>query len=281
METVTATGKMDLHTHSLYSDGDRTPAQLVSLAADRGITMLALSDHDCVDGVDEAIAAGRQAGMDIVPAVEFDNEFDQELHILGLCIDHHAPCLVDALKETTARRADRNARIVKQFSMNGYDVAPYLVTDKQGVLTRLHIAAALQVAGYTEALKEGFSLMQPGGPGYVPTNRLKPDEVIRAIKASGGIPVLAHPCHLKGNVHAIINWLIGLGIAGIEACYSTSTPGQTADFISIAHQNGLIVTCGSDFHGDRRPKAALGCAYQDIPELAATRELLQKRLITG
>ena len=226
MEQEIRQGKMDLHTHSHYSDGDLAPADIVRCAQEAGVTLLAVTDHDSMDGVAEALEAGRREGL------------------------------------TAA----------------GYDVAPYLPA-AQGVTTRLHIALALIRAGFANDTADAFQrFLRRGTPGFAALQRPGPAHVIALLREAGGIPVLAHPCHLRGNVHAIVQELVDLGIGGIEAYYTTSSPGQTALFSSLAAQHGLLVTCGSDFHGANRPAAQLGCAWTPAPALDQTRRALMQRL---
>lgn len=273
-----AQGRMDLHTHSACSDGDRRPAELVRCALAAGVSLLALTDHDSVSGVPEAVAAGHACGVTVVPGVEMDNEFDQELHILGLCVDPANAPLCAELEAAHARRTARNARIVQNLMGVGVDVTPYLVPSG-GVATRLHIALALVRGGYADGVADAFArYLRRGAPGYASLTRPSPARVIALLRGAGGIPVLAHPCHLKGNVHAIVAELCALGLGGIEAYYTTSTAGQTQLFLSLAAQHGLMVTCGSDFHGDHRPASRLGCAWTPDPTLERTRAALLARL---
>lgn len=274
-----AGGLMDLHTHSACSDGDRAPAALVESAAQSGVGLLALTDHDSVRGVPEAVAAGRRLGLPVVPGVEMSNEFPQELHILGLGVDVENPALLAELAAAQERRRARGRLILERLCALGADARPYLAAPETAA-TRVHIALALVSGGFAADVKDAFArYIGRGAPAYVALPRPAPARVIALISGAGGIPVLAHPCHLKGDVHAIVHELCALGLRGIEAYYPTSTPGQTELFLSLAAQHGLLVTCGSDFHGDHRPAARLGCAYRDDdPALERTRKALLERL---
>lgn len=278
MEQKIRQGSMDLHTHSAYSDGDLSPADIVRRAREAGVALLAVTDHDSMDGVAEALDAAEREGIAVAPGVEMDNRYDQELHILGLCVDpDHAPLRME-LARAREQRIERNERILRQLSAAGYDVAPFL-PPAQGVTTRLHIALALIRAGFANDTTDAFQrFLRRGTPGFVALKRPGPAHVIALLRQAGGIPVLAHPCHLRGNVHAIVQELVDLGIGGIEAYYTTSSPGQTALFSSLAAQHGLLVTCGSDFHGANRPAAQLGCAWAPVPALDQTRRTLMRRL---
>lgn len=271
-------GRIDLHAHSLRSDGDRTPEEVVRLAAEAGVTLFALTDHDSLSGVSEAVEAGGKYGVAVVTGVEMDNEFEQELHILGLGVDPQNAQLREATVRANERRNVRNARMIEKLSDAGIEIAAHMAKG-DGTVTRMHIALALVAGGYAENLSDAFRrYLYRGRPGFVAVERPKPSEVIALIRGAGGLPVLAHPCHLRGNVHGIVRELCELGLGGIEAYYPTSTDGQTALYLSLAAQNGLFVTCGSDFHGDHRPAARLGCSYAEDPALARTRRYLLERL---
>lgn len=269
--------KMDLHTHSHFSDGELSPTELVLRAKESGIGMLALSDHDSMGGVPEVMEAGRTYGLTVVPAVEFDTEFPQEMHILGYCVDGDEAGIKEGLRQCIERRDARNEEMIKKLYAAGYDIRRYIEAS-HGTVTRANFAAALTEAGYVPDFKTGLALVKEGGPGYVQAVRHSPQHVIELILGAGGLPVLAHPCHLNGNVHAIVRELVGFGLKGIEAYYGTATPGQTARDVSLAAQHGLFISCGSDFHGEGRLHSGLGCAWQNVPALEQTRQMLLKRL---
>ena len=191
---------------------------------------------------------------------------------LAACIER---ARADAAQE---RRRARGRLILERLCALGADARPYLAAP-EAAATRVHIALALVSGGFAADVKDAFArYIGRGAPAYVALPRPAPARVIALISGAGGIPVLAHPCHLKGDVHAIVRELCALGLRGIEAYYPTSTPGQTELFLSLAAQHGLLVTCGSDFHGDHRPAARLGCAYRDDPALERTRKALLERL---
>ncbi len=258
----------DLHLHSQYSDGSDTPAQVVRRAAEARVTLLSLTDHDTALGVPEAVAAGRECGVLVLPGVELDTEFAEELHILGLGIDLDEPKLAAALELARRRREVRNAEILKKLAATGCDAAPYMMP-YMGTVTRMHIARALVAAGYTADVRAAFrSFLGRGCPGFCEAERVSPREAIALIRGAGGVAVLAHPCHMKCDMHALVAELAADGLGGIEAYYAASTEGQTQLFSSLAAQHGLLVTAGSDYHGPERPANLPGCAWRDVPELA-------------
>ena len=274
---MTTEKRFDFHTHSIASDGMNTPEELVRLAKDAGIRFLALSDHDTIAGYPAAKAEGDRVGLPVLPSLEIDNEYGQELHILGLGVDPESPVLRDAMELSLERRNRRNEGMLANLRAIGIDVYPYIDWNGPGTVTRMNFARALRDMGVCRDVSEAFSrYMNQGKPGYFRVPRFTPTETIDIIRRSGGIPTIAHPCHLKGNVHSIVSELTEMGIGGLEAYYPTSTPGQTELFVSLAAQHGLIVSCGSDYHGPDRPRNPLGSAWQPVPELECTWDLFAR-----
>lgn len=253
----------DLHTHSCASDGTYSPSELVRLAARSGIGLLALTDHDTVYGISEALAAGEQLGVFVMPGVEIDTMHSEEIHMLGLGINPSDKKLAESLKSQMARRSERNVRMISKLLSLGYDIKGKLDVNSPS-MTRLHIANALVDCGYVESRGAAFStLIGQGRPAYVDFDRISTKQAIELIDGAGGVAVIAHPCKLKGNVHSIVGELARAGLWGVEAYYPSATEGQRQLHISLAMQYGLFVTCGSDFHGANRPNAALGCTYTE------------------
>jgi predicted metal-dependent phosphoesterase TrpH len=264
----------DLHSHSYYSDGTDSPSELVKNAKAAGLSLIALSDHDTVLGVSEAVAAGKELHIGVLPAIEFDAQFETELHILGYGIDIFHPSIVAHEEDASARRVKRNGEILKKLEAAGLHVTPYLEHSK-GNDTRLHFARALMLAGYADTVRNAFDLyLKRGGAGYVESVRPMPKRVIEIIHEAGGLAVLAHPKKLKADVHTVVRELCSYGLDGIEAHYPLSSDGEIALFVSLAKQHGLFVTCGSDHHGTNRKNAQLGSAWRDVPELEQTYDLL-------
>lgn len=266
---------MDLHTHSNMSDGTCAPSLLVEKAKAAGLGLLALTDHDCTLGIAEALAAGERLGIRVIPGLELDTEFPTELHMLGLGIQPEHPALLDFVARNTLRRRERNERILDQLAAAGADVRPFFPA-QQGTPTRLHVALALVAGGFAPTIGEAFrGYLFRGRPGYVETKRISPEDAIALIHQTGGLAVLAHPCKIKADVAALVARLHQAGLDGLEAFYSTATPGQRDAYISMAQQYGMLLSCGSDFHGENRPDNALGCTWQDTPLL----EPIQTRLL--
>ena len=272
--------RFDLHTHSIVSDGTATPIEVVELAARADLKLVALTDHDSIMGVSEALEAGKRLGIPVLPAVEMDNEWRHELHIIGLDVDPNNPTLLRALEIARERRERRNKIIYSRLKEAGYDVQP-LVGRPESTTTKLHIAHALIKAGFANDVRDAFAkYLRPGQVGYYTEPRFTPEQVIDIIHIADGLPILAHPCHICDNPHGLIRYLYELGLMGLEAYYPSSTPRQTEMYVSIARQYHLLVTCGSDFHGENRPGVDVGCAWKDVPALEQTFETLYKRMNT-
>ncbi len=272
--------RFDLHTHSIVSDGTATPIEVVELAARADLKLVALTDHDSIMGVSEALEAGKRLGIPVLPAVEMDNEWRHELHIIGLDVDPNNPTLLRALEIARERRERRNKIIYSRLKEAGYDVQP-LVGRPESTTTKLHIAHALIKAGFANDVRDAFAkYLRPGQVGYYTEPRFTPEQVIDIIHIADGLPILAHPCHIRDNPHGLIRYLYELGLMGLEAYYPSSTPRQTEMYVSIARQYHLLVTCGSDFHGENRPGVDVGCAWKDVPALEQTFETLYKRMNT-
>ncbi len=271
--------RMDLHCHSSFSDGTATPNEIVRMAAKANIEILSLTDHDTLSGVPDALSAGAQQGILVLPGIEMDNESPFELHILGLDIDIMNEPLQEALSESRRRRQRRNAKILDKLRDIGCDVRERVAqVTGGGTETRMHIAVALRDGGYAATVTDAFrQFLNVGAPAHFEEQRYTPKEVIALLRGAGGIPVLAHPCHIHQNPHRLVAELVELGLMGLEAYYPASTLGQTATFVSLAAQYGLLVTCGSDYHGKNREGTPLGCAWRDVPCLSHTAEFFKQR----
>jgi len=269
----------DLHLHSNCSDGADTPSRVVACAAERGLTLLALTDHDGVNGVKEAVFAGERLGARVLPAIEMDTEWPHELHILGLDVDIEEPRFVAALDTARKRRSLRNGEIAERLKSAGYDIVPYLLSGTE-VATRLNIALALVKGGFAENTKDAFvRFLRKGCPGYFTVERYSPEEVISLIRGADGIPVCAHPMHGHADVHSLAEQLKSYGLMGMEAFHPSMSEGESDVIVSIARQKRLITTCGSDYHGANRPDVLPGQTWRDHAALRECRALLEARTV--
>lgn len=256
----------DLHIHSNMSDGTFAPEELPALALKRGVSRMALTDHDTAAGCVRAIKAGRELGVQVIPGMEIDAEYSSELHILALNIDPDNENIRKYELWRGEARVDRNRRILKKLKAMGMDVE-HMMEHSMGNDTRLHIAKALVTGGYAATTAEAFHrYLGSGCPAYEPSERISRKGAVELAMDAGGVAVLAHPCQLKGDPHGLIKELADDGLWGIEAYYSTSSPGQKRLFLSMAEVHGLVPTCGSDFHGKNRD-VSIGDGYEEAEGL--------------
>jgi predicted metal-dependent phosphoesterase TrpH len=271
-------GPLDLHTHSTASDGLLTPAQLVALAAERGLRTLALTDHDTVAGIPEASAAASAAALRFVPGVELSTHVESgEVHMLGYFIDTADPALREALTGFRAARAGRAEGMVARLGAAGAPIALDRVHAFAGggSIGRPHVARALVEAGHAASINEAFERwLVRGRPGYVERFRLTPPDAIRLIRASGGVPVLAHP-HSVDDLPGLLPRLLEAGLAGLECYYGDYDEPRKRDYLALAKRHGLVATGGTDYHGGsgahRRPLGSIYIPPRCVDDLAARR----------
>jgi 3',5'-nucleoside bisphosphate phosphatase len=257
---------IDLHVHSNASDGSFPPAEVVRYAKEGGLTGMALTDHDTVDGLPEAVAAGEQLGLEVIPGVEISAQFPGgTMHILGLCVDYHNGRLDERLQVLKQARLDRNPQIIDKLNALGIPITMARVEEisGRGQMGRPHIARALLEMGYIQNLQEAFDrFLGWRKPAYVSKFRFPPDQALTMIKEAKGVPVLAHPFTLNlGSAYALKNLVVelkGQGLAGLEVFYSEHTPEQEALYLKLAQELDLLITGGSDYHGLNKPEITLG-----------------------
>ncbi|MBU7006474.1 PHP domain-containing protein [Phosphitispora fastidiosa] len=256
---------IDLHVHTTASDGTMTPERIVFLAARCGLKAVAITDHDTVEGLAEALQAGEKAGIEVVPGVEIGVDYPGEMHILGYYMDHRSSRLSRDLAQLRESRDRRNPRMAAKLRELGFDITMDEVARAAGgtVVGRPHFAAVLKKKGYINSVEEAFDrYLGAGRPAYVKKDKISPAQGIEMITGAGGIPVLAHPHYLRAGgreeFEELLRALCGSGLMGIEAYYSTHSATETAYFCALAKTNGLLVTGGSDFHGANKPEIKLG-----------------------
>jgi predicted metal-dependent phosphoesterase TrpH len=257
---------VDLHTHSNASDGSLPPREVVRLAKARGLTALALTDHDTIAGLAEAVAAGAELGLEVIPGVEISARHPRgSMHILGYFLDWHSPLLAQRLAVLQQARADRNPQIIAKLNALGIPLtlAQVEAVSGGGQVGRPHIARALWEAGYVASIQEAFDIyLGNDGKAYVSKFRFRPAEAIAMIREAGGVAVLAHPFTLHPadpeELRSVLEELAGLGLAGVECYYPEHTPEQEALYLTLARELNLAVSGGSDFHGDNKPEVELG-----------------------
>ena len=250
--------KADLHMHSTASDGQFTPEEVVRLAAEAGTQILALTDHDSAEGVPRALEAAQRIGVLLIPGIEMGCScgLSREVHILGYGVDPAHELFVRHCSEKAERRQARAAAMVERLNEAGVAIRlEDVVAMARGVVSRTHIARALVDAGYANSAPAAFDkYLKPGKCGYVPRPEFRVSEAIDIIQRTGGVAVLAHPMELAmsdANMESLICEWKSQGLAGMEV-YHPSTGNQHVPFLlGLARREGMLVTGGSDFHGER------------------------------
>lgn len=242
--------RVDLHIHTTASDGVLSPAQVVQAAVEKGLIAIAITDHDTTDGLDEAAEAAAGTGLEVIPGIELSAEQgDQEIHILGYYLDHRDAALRDKLGVLRHARRERAWRMVDRLAGMGMPVSWERVVRIAGdtsAFGRPHIARALRDSGFVGSIDEAFDrYIGLRGPAYVARYKLSPEEALRIIADSGGLPVLAHPWRHE----EIVPRLVTAGLAGLEAYYPRYSTDESRMLARLAQRHGLIATGGSDFHG--------------------------------
>ncbi len=262
---------VDLHTHTDASDGSYEPEELVRRAAEAGLAAIAVTDHDTLAGLERACRAGLEHGIRVIPGVELSCRIpDGTLHILGYFVLPGSGRLDEKLTWLRDERLSRGSRIVERLNELGLALDPADVEAKAkgGALGRPHIAQALVDAGHVKDAQEAFDkYLMKGAPAYVDKAVLPMDEAVGAIKACGGVPVMAHPHQTNregDDLKELISGLVSAGLRGIEAHYSLHTPEQTAEYLGYAEEFGLIITGGTDYHGPRKKDISLGVGKGDM-----------------
>jgi predicted metal-dependent phosphoesterase TrpH len=267
------TGGVDLHAHTTASDGDLSPTGLIEVAARARLEAVAVTDHDTVAGIPEAIEAGARLGVTVVPGIEISCDVPRgTCHVLGYYVDAYSPFLAEPLLFLRKRRLERAAGILDRLSNLGMSVSiPARSADSS--VGRPHIAKALLDAGHVGSTQEAFErFLAEGRPAFIAGPRLLPHEAFEMILRAGGVPVLAHP-HTFDN-EAMIRVYAKQGLCGIEGRYAGYNATVVARWVRLAKELNLVVTSGSDFHGSVRPDRPLGMVRSPLELLD---ELQRKR----
>ena len=253
-----AMNRADLHTHTTASDGLLTPAGVVQRAYGAGLAAVAITDHDTMAGIEEALQEGQRIGITVVPGVEISTSWDgQDIHMLGYYPDWRQDRWQERLSGLREGRTLRNERIVARLQQLGLSVTMAEVHQTAGktgsdeTVGRPHIAAVLMEKGFVGSMAEAFDrYLASGAAAYVAVPKVTPLEAMEWIREAGGISVLAHP-GLYGD-DRLIEPLIQAGLCGIETSHPDHSLEQEAGYRLLAERHGLIMTGGSDFHGERR-----------------------------
>jgi predicted metal-dependent phosphoesterase TrpH len=256
---------IDLHTHSTASDGKLAPADLMAYAVEVGITVIALTDHDTLSGLEEAAEAAAKLGIELIPGIEISAEYDPgTMHMLGYFVDPADEELIETLAWLRGGRDDRNKIILKKLAsldcpLEWEEVAALAGGESMG---RPHIANAMIARGYVSNFTEAFDkYLGKGAAAYTDREKMTPELAIEMILQAGGLPVMAHPQTLSlsdEELSGLLEHLSSQGLVGVEAHYYSHSEKETALYCSLAEKYGLLATGGSDFHGPGMIETRLG-----------------------
>lgn len=255
---------LDLHIHSTYSDGTQRPAEIVKMAKAKGLRAIAITDHDTTEGVQEALDAGSETGLEVITGIELSAvQGGRHVHLLGYCFDHNDSALIARVRHIQNARNLRNESIIKKLQSLGISIGLDEVIGKSSVgqTGRPHIAQVLLEKNIVRSIDDAFGrFLKKGAVAYVPREVLTAEEAIRIIREAGGVPVLAHPVTIDNSLRSIpeiLTQLVALGLGGIEVYYPSHSTKNQKQLTTFAQRYGLAVSGGSDYHGDIRPGTML------------------------
>ena len=279
------TDRIDLHVHTLHSDGSDTATGVVQLAAEIGLRAIAITDHDTFGGIDEATAAGERLGVEVVPGVELSTMYGGEhVHLLAYYADRNCPALRELMELAVRERVRRNEKMVQKLHDAGYPIdmdEMHREYPGQVMLGRPHVSAILMKKGVVPDIRTGVvELMGRGKPFFVDRYHIPLTDYIRAVRKAGGVPVIAHLYQYRfteAQRAEMVADAAAAGCAGLEGMYSTYTPEQQKSVFALAERYGLICTGGSDYHGTRKPHISIGTGMGDLAVPYALLEQLKAR----
>jgi predicted metal-dependent phosphoesterase TrpH len=275
---------IDLHTHSTVSDGSDAPDRIPELAAAHGCSAVALTDHDRQDGVAAAAARAAELGIELVPGVEVSCEHAGTMHMLVYFLEPGEGPLQDELIRLQVARDTRNQRMAQKMAELGLPVTYDEIQAEAGGMGagRPHIASILVRKGVVDSIQEAFDVwLAKGRPAYFDKERLAPETAVRLARASGAVPVLAHPLSLglsAADTEATVADLRSFGLGGLEAIYGRYSPEDREGLVDLAKRHGLAVTGGSDHHGTYKPDLQVGIGRGDLNVPDEALEGLRARL---
>jgi predicted metal-dependent phosphoesterase TrpH len=275
---------IDLHTHSNRSDGTFAPAEVVRTAAERELDVIALTDHDTTEGLEEAIAAGDELGVEVVPGVEFSAEHERtSIHVLCYFMDVDDAAFQAELQRLRDDRFRRGEMMVEKLQALGFPITFERVREIAGGgnIVRPHVAQAMVEAGIVASEEEAFErYIADGGPAHVAKHALDPVDAVGVIRAAGGLCVLAHP-GMWGDQTSVpedlIERMAAAGMSGLEVDHTDHTPEQRQHYRALADRLGLIATGGSDCHGTRYDPIRMGTSLCSPESYGALRALVAAR----
>ncbi len=258
-ENLFNTKYADLHLHTNFSDGTFSPERVVMEASHLGLSAIAITDHDILDGIEPALSAGEQYGVEVIPGVELSSESDgAEVHILGYYMDWQNQQFCQRLQEFRESRRIRAMKMVDKLNQLGLDMEYDDVLERADLIAigRPHVANALVKRGYVATASEAFyRFLGDNGPAYVPKYKLAPAEAIAMILDVGGVPIIAHP----GMIHqSLVPELASLGLMGVEAFHPSHSVQISDYYCDLAEKHNLLITGGSDCHGEAKGAMTMG-----------------------
>ena len=244
--------KVDLHTHTSFSDGSLTPAQLIDMSYNSGIGILSITDHDNVYALKEAMNRGKEKSVQVIPGVEFSANFnDREIHILGYFIDYTSKRLLDFLNTLRKKRFSRSKQIIEKLNELGCKIKFNFINDNLNSsisIGRPHIAMMLVKEGFVNSYNDAFAkYLGDDKPAYIKKPNPDAGEIIKLISETGGLSFLAHPA--KNLRDEFLKEIIKEGIDGIETIHPSHSEQDIEYFNNVASENFLLTSGGSDFHG--------------------------------
>ena len=255
---------IDLHTHTTASDGSLAPSELVAAAQKAELEAVAITDHDTVSGLEEALEAGQRLGMEVVPGIEMSVVLDTlSFHLLGYYVPTAPKRLCSVLKDMEEKRRTRNVRIVEKLQELGMDIRfEDVIARADGTVGRPHIAAELLEKGYVNSFDDAFIRFLGGrGKAFVPKETVDARKAMALLREEGALSVVAHPGLMPFKLQQLDELLAKLtveGLQGIEVHYPGHSPRMVEDLADLAKHHGLLITGGSDFHGKPNPDISLG-----------------------
>ncbi len=247
-------GYADLHTHSYHSDGKEAPEAVAAKAAEKGLSGLALTDHDIMDGIPEARAKSMELGIRFLPGVEMSTvKGNTEVHILGYFPNEPAEAFIRVLEGMKKLRSDRMKRMIESLNRLGCPIEEDFVLSYKGkgVVGRAHLFRAIKDRFKGQFDERANIWLNIGGAAFEPTSDMSPAGAIGCIRQGGGVPVIAHPG--TSGADPLLNELVEAGLMGIEASYPRHDRSSQARYRKFARQHGLVATGGSDWHGEFDP----------------------------
>lgn len=274
---------VDLHLHSNRSDGSDDPAEVVAGAIEAGLTALALTDHDNLDGIAEASSAAEVAGIRFIPGVELSVNWPTGgMHMLVYFLEPGSGPLQDRLPTLQTSREDRNRAMALRLTELGLDISYDEVADEAGGIGigRPHFAAVLVRKGFATNSRDAFNrILANGRPGYIARWRLDAKEAVQLARASGAVPVIAHPLTLgasRDDYAQAFRGLVEVGLGGIEAFYSEYEPPIREHLARLCRELGIVATGGSDYHGSYKPGLNIGSGRGDLVVPDETVDMLEE-----